>query len=160
MVSSDFAHGIVVILFPSVSLAEITKIVIEKREPFAGGHEFAGTGAYEKLVGKAYGEIDPGNPSTRSSSTSIRRQRTHRVASNTTLTSTSCDPSKSPKGTARYFSIVTNRGRKLLLPRLNDAPDGAPAANDPDHIEDVGNGWVSAGLHPGMERLGSGRATD
>jgi hypothetical protein len=41
------------------SFAEITKIVIDKREPFAGGHEFAVTGAYEKLIGKAYGEIDP-----------------------------------------------------------------------------------------------------
>jgi hypothetical protein len=40
-------------------LAEITKIVIDKREPFAAGHEFGVTRAYEKLIGKAYGEIDP-----------------------------------------------------------------------------------------------------
>ena len=46
-------------LFPAFSSAEITKIVIEKREPFAAGHEFGVTGAYEKLVGKAYGEVDP-----------------------------------------------------------------------------------------------------
>ena len=45
--------------FPSFSFAEITKIVIEKREPFANGHEFGVSGAYEKLIGKAYGEIDP-----------------------------------------------------------------------------------------------------
>ncbi|HEY2919454.1 MAG TPA: hypothetical protein VGK77_10730, partial [Candidatus Binatia bacterium] len=46
-------------LFPTFSFAEMTKIVIEKREPFAGGHEFGVTGAYEKLIGKAYGEVDP-----------------------------------------------------------------------------------------------------
>lgn len=40
----------------------ITKIVIEKKESFANGHEFPITGAYEKLVGKAYGEVDPNNP--------------------------------------------------------------------------------------------------
>ncbi|MBI1994792.1 MAG: hypothetical protein HYS67_10410 [Deltaproteobacteria bacterium] len=40
----------------------ITKIVIEKREPFANGHEFPVTGAYEKLVGRAYGEVNPKKP--------------------------------------------------------------------------------------------------
>lgn len=43
----------------SVVHASITRLVIEKREPFANGHEFPVTGAYEKLVGKAYGEVDP-----------------------------------------------------------------------------------------------------
>jgi hypothetical protein len=52
----------VTIFLTSVADARITKIVIEKREPFANGHEFPVTGAYEKLVGKAYGEIDPKNP--------------------------------------------------------------------------------------------------
>jgi hypothetical protein len=47
------------VLFPNFSSAEITKIVIEKRELFAAGHEFPVTGAYEKLIGKAYGEVDP-----------------------------------------------------------------------------------------------------
>jgi hypothetical protein len=49
----------IVTLFPTYSFAEMTKIVIEKREPFAGGYEFGVTGAYEKIVGKAYGEIAP-----------------------------------------------------------------------------------------------------
>jgi hypothetical protein len=37
----------------------------QKRELFADGHEFPVTGAYEKLVGKAYGEFDPGSPLNR-----------------------------------------------------------------------------------------------
>ena len=47
------------VLLPASSFAVITKLVIEKREPFAGGHEFGITGAYEKLSGKAYGAVDP-----------------------------------------------------------------------------------------------------
>ena len=39
----------------------ITRLVVQKKEPFAGGHEFPITGAYEKLVGKIYGEVDPNN---------------------------------------------------------------------------------------------------
>jgi hypothetical protein len=40
----------------SFSFAEIKSIVIEKREPFAGGDEFPVTGPYEKLIGKASGD--------------------------------------------------------------------------------------------------------
>jgi hypothetical protein len=43
----------------------ITKIAIHRREPLAEGYEFPITGAYEKLVGKVYGEVDPKNPLNR-----------------------------------------------------------------------------------------------
>ena len=42
-------------------LAMITRLVIQRRESFAAGHEFSVTGAYEKLVGKVYGEVEPKN---------------------------------------------------------------------------------------------------
>ena len=54
-----FSSLLILVLAPSPSAAGITKIVIEKREPFAKGHEFGITGGYEKLAGKAYGEVDP-----------------------------------------------------------------------------------------------------
>src|SRR5438445_11999380 len=57
-----FFLSIALLLFPSVSFGEITKIIIEKRAPFANGYEFPVAGAYEKLVGKAYGELDPKSP--------------------------------------------------------------------------------------------------
>jgi hypothetical protein len=44
------------------SVHMITKVVIERKEIFADGHEFPVTGAYEKLVGKVRGEVDPKNP--------------------------------------------------------------------------------------------------
>lgn len=37
----------------------ITKIVISARERLADGYEFPVTGAYERFIGKAYGEVDP-----------------------------------------------------------------------------------------------------
>jgi hypothetical protein len=43
----------------------ISKIAIHRREPFAEGYEFPITGAYEKLVNKVYGEVDPKNPLNR-----------------------------------------------------------------------------------------------
>src|SRR5258706_10196039 len=53
-----FALFLFLVLLPTTAPAAITKLVIENREPFAGGHEFGVTGAYEKLIGKAYGELD------------------------------------------------------------------------------------------------------
>jgi len=37
----------------------LTRLVVQRREPFAGGHEFPITGGYEKLIGMIYGEVDP-----------------------------------------------------------------------------------------------------
>lgn len=39
--------------------ARITKIEVTSREPAYGGYEFAGVGAYERLVGVASGEVNP-----------------------------------------------------------------------------------------------------
>src|SRR5258705_9594420 len=44
----------------SAADARITKLTIVTRQsPTFGGHTFPGVGQYEKLVGKAYGELDP-----------------------------------------------------------------------------------------------------
>src|SRR4029077_4999113 len=42
-------------------VAMITRITIKRRKSFANGYEFPITGAYEKLVGKIYGEVHPKN---------------------------------------------------------------------------------------------------
>ena len=37
----------------------ISRVDIERREAFAGAFEFPVTGAYEKIVGRVYGEVKP-----------------------------------------------------------------------------------------------------
>jgi len=47
----------------SAADARITKLkIVEKQSPTFGGYAFPGVGQYEKLVGKAYGELDPNDP--------------------------------------------------------------------------------------------------
>ena len=47
----------------SAADARITKIrIVTKESPTFGGYAFKGVGQYEKLVGKAYGELDPNDP--------------------------------------------------------------------------------------------------
>ena len=47
----------------SAADARITKLkIVTKESPTFGGYTFPGVGQYEKLVGKAYGELDPNDP--------------------------------------------------------------------------------------------------
>src|SRR5215208_3939482 len=53
----------VLLVAASAADARITKIQIVKREsPTFGGYAFKAVGQYEKLAGKAYGELDPNDP--------------------------------------------------------------------------------------------------
>jgi hypothetical protein len=47
----------------SAADARITKLkIVTKESPTFGGYAFAGVGQYEKLAGKAFGELDPNDP--------------------------------------------------------------------------------------------------
>src|ERR1700719_3795943 len=42
--------------------ARVTRIEILRAEPFVGGETFGTVGAYEKVVGRFHGELDPALP--------------------------------------------------------------------------------------------------
>src|ERR1700756_2466740 len=42
--------------------ARVTRLEILRTEPFAGGEAFGTVGAYEKVVGRFHGELDPAHP--------------------------------------------------------------------------------------------------
>jgi hypothetical protein len=50
---------------PASALAHVVRVVIDKREPIAGGASFGAVGAYERLTGRVYFAFDPANPHDR-----------------------------------------------------------------------------------------------
>ena len=131
------------VLFPISSSAEITKIVIEKREPFANGYEFPGAGAYEKIIGKAFGVIDPKHGLNKGIVNLDKAPKNARGLVEYDVDFYLMRPVDAAKGNRKILYDVTNRGRKALLPRMNDAPAEPPqAVNDPATVNDVGNGFV------------------
>ncbi|HSK28907.1 MAG TPA: alpha/beta hydrolase domain-containing protein, partial [Candidatus Limnocylindria bacterium] len=116
----------------------ITRIVIQQRELFAGGHEFPITGAYEKLVGKIYGEVDPQHRLNRVivNLAKAPRNRRGRVEYRSDL----CvlKPVDMARGNRKVFFDAPNRGSKRILSFLNDAP----ATNDPTTLAHAGNGFL------------------
>jgi hypothetical protein len=122
----------------SVAHAGITRIVIEKREPFAAGHEFPVTGAYEKLVGKAYGEVDPKNSLNK---IIVNLDKAPRNANGKVEYRSDIyilKPVDMRRGNGKIFYDAPNRGSKRILMFLNDAPDN----QDPSTLQHAGNGFL------------------
>src|ERR1041384_630963 len=152
-----------VFALPPSASARITKIAIDKREPFAGGHEFPVTGAYEKIVGKAYGEVDPKNPLNR---TIVNLDKAPRNAHGNVeywVEISILKPVDMRRGNGTIFYDTLNRGNKAM--RFNA---GAARSNDPTTIEHAGDGFMmrqgyamiwsgwQGDILPGNERMTTG----
>ena len=133
-----FVLFISLVLFPFASFAEITKLIIEKREVFANGHEFGVTGAYEKLIGKAYGEVDPMKPHNKVIVNLDKAPRNSRGKVEYWTDVFILKPVDSSRGNGKIFYDAPNRGSKRILMFLNDAAEN----NDPSTLKDAGNGFL------------------
>ncbi len=106
--------------------AAIVRIEITEREsPTFGGYAFPGVGPYEKVVGKAYGELDPAD---RRNSVIVDLARAPRNASGKVEYSFDfyiLKPVDLSRGNHKVMYEPPNRGRKLTLPLLNRGVAGA-----------------------------------
>jgi hypothetical protein len=147
--------------------ARITSIEIAWVEPFAEGTSFGQAGAYERVVGTARGELDPGDPRNRGI---VNLDKAPRNAAGKVEYSTDLfilRPVDGAKGNHEILYEVNNRGRKFMLPWLMDAPAKPNGGlNDPKTAEDAGNGLVLrqgftlvwSGWDPDAPRDGAGLA--
>jgi alpha/beta hydrolase family protein len=132
-----FVFLVVVVLLPMPSFAEITKIVIDKREPFAAGHEFAVTGAYEKLIGKAYGEVDPKKHHNKNIISLKNAPLNNRGRVEYSMDMLILKPIDMQRGNQTIFYDVVNRGNQAL--RVNF---GAERSNNPTTLAHAGDGFM------------------
>ena len=116
----------------------ITRFMIQKREAFAEGHEFPITGAYEKLTGKIYGEVDPKHRLNRIIVNLNKAPRNQRGRVEYSSNFCILKPVDMARGNGKIFFDAPNRGSKRILGFLNDGPE----ANDPSTLEHAGNGFL------------------
>ncbi len=116
----------------------ITRIIVRHREPFANGHEFPLTGAYEKLTGRIYGAVNPQSRQNKIIVNLTKAPRNRR--GNVEYSSDFCilKPRDMARGNGKLFFDAPNRGSKRILSFLNDAP----ATNDPITLAHAGNGFL------------------
>jgi hypothetical protein len=116
----------------------IYKFLLERRELFAGGHEFPVTGAYEKLTGKLYGEVDAAGKRNKVVVNLEKAPRNRRGRVEYSTDFFILKPADMGRGNGKIFYDAPNRGGKRILAFLNDGPQ----SNDPANLEDAGNGFL------------------
>ena len=122
--------------------ARITKIVIDRTEsPTFAGREFGLVGSYEKVTGRLFGEVDPRLPENAGI---VNLDKAPKNAAGHVAYSTDfyiLKPVNLQNGNRKMFYGVINRGNKIDLVLLNNAPYG-DQTNDPTKSEDAGNGFL------------------
>ncbi len=116
----------------------ISRFVEQRKELFAEGCEFPITGAYEKIIGRVYGAVEPRH---RLNNIIVNLDKAPRNGSGRVeYWSDVCilRPLDAARGNGKIFFDAPNRGSKRILSFLNDAP----ATNDPTAVTHAGNGFL------------------
>src|SRR5262245_45439790 len=130
--------GIACVAMTATADARVTRIEIVKREPFAAGQSFGTTGAYEKVVGRYHGALDPKHALNAGI---VDLDKAPRNAQG--LVEYSADfyilkPVDLAKGNGAIFYEANNRGNKASLGRFNNGS----RSNDPSTAEHAGDGFL------------------
>ncbi len=122
----------------SLAWARIIRIEITSREsPTFGGKSFGMVGAYEKLRGKAYGELDPNTPQNALITDIQLAPRNAKGMVEYAMDIYILKPIDLRKGNHKLFLEVNNRGGKLVG-GLNNSSGG----NDPTTATHAGDGFL------------------
>lgn len=132
------AVATLLLLAATAAEARLTRIEVNRREPFAGGQPFGSVGSYEKIVGRFHGELDPTHPLN---SGIVDLDNAPRNAGGRVEYSADfyiLKPVDLARGNGALFYDVNNRGNKLILSQFNSAP----RENDPSTPDHAGNGFL------------------
>src|SRR5258706_3558774 len=119
--------------------ARIVAVRVDRTEPFADGVAFGASGAYERVVGVARGEVDPRDRANAGIVNLDRAPRNPRGLVEYETDFYLLRPADPAKGNRKIVYEVNNRGRKLLFLYFMDATTGG---NDPRTAADVGNAFL------------------
>src|SRR5262245_42052816 len=118
--------------------ARVTRLEVLHTEPFAGGETFGTVGAYEKVVGRFHGELDPALPLNAVIVDLDKAPRNARGQVEYSADFFILRPADLAKGNGALLYDVNNRGNKRALIQFNSAA----ASNDPATPADAGNGFL------------------
>src|SRR5262252_9886537 len=120
--------------------ARITRIEIQRTEPAFGGRIFGATGAYERLIGKAYGEVDPQLPANAIIQDIDLAPRNARGMVEYVTDIDILRPADRSKGNGVLFFNIVNRGNKGGLSLFN--ADVPPNVLNSNNLTTAGDGFL------------------
>lgn len=143
----------------------LLRLQIDRIEPFAEGMAFGSTGSYVRLIGKAYGELDPQHPGNAGIVHMDKAPRNARGYVEYDTDVYIMRPTDMALGNRKLVYDVNNRGRKVVLSMFHEAEETSPGClNDPTTAADAGNGFffrqgytlVWSGWDPDAPRANNG----
>ena len=128
-------------LAPAPSDARVVRFVVEQKRPLAEGATFGSAGAYERLDGTAYFEVDPKDPLNAIIVNIDKAPRNARGMVEFSAPFSILKPADPAKGNHKIFFGITNRGNKQAISYFNFG-SGGPGGNNPLTAADVGDGFL------------------
>ncbi len=119
----------------------IVEIKVDAVEPFAEGQGFGEAGSYLRIKGVAKGEVDPGAPENKVIVDLDKAPRNARGMVEYETDFFILRPAEPQRTSGVLVYDVTNRGRKVILGRLDEAGANAET-NDPKSAQDAGLGFT------------------
>src|SRR5262245_21924236 len=129
---------LLVALLPSWSEARVVRFVVEQRRPVADGTSFGNAGAYERLDGTAYFEVDPKDPLNAVIVNLDKAPRNARGMVEFSAPFSILKPVDPAKGNHKIFYAINNRGNQQAISYFNFGRGG----NNPLTAADVGDGFL------------------
>src|SRR4051812_35807087 len=130
--------GLALIVTTAVAEARVTRLEINRQEPFAAGQAFGDVGAYEKVVGRFHGELDPAHPLNAGIVDLDKAPRNARGMVEYSSDFYILKPVDMSNGNGALLYDVNNRGNMRALVQFNSAQ----ASNDPTTAQHAGNGFL------------------
>jgi hypothetical protein len=126
--SARFFIALGLLLLPAFASAELTRVEVLSRMPFANGTEFGLAGSYEELSGRMHFAIDPALTTN-----TVIRDIQHAPLDAEGMVEFSADfrllkPTNVRRSNGTLLFEVANRGNMLMLRRFNRVPR-SPASN-------------------------------
>jgi hypothetical protein len=107
--------AVAILLIPLRANAELVRLAVEHREPFAGGVEWGAAGAYERLTGTASFEVEPSNPLNAVIFDLDNAPRNPRARVEFSTPFMIVKPVEASRGNGKIYYTVNNRGNDALL---------------------------------------------
>lgn len=127
----------------SVADARITRIEITRTELAFGGQAFDAVGAYERLIGRAHGEVDPSDLKNAVIQDIALAPRNARGMVEYTTDIEILRPADRLKGNGILFFNIVNRGNKHGIVSFNaDVPQRPADLADNNALKNAGDGWM------------------
>jgi hypothetical protein len=118
--------------------AEVARIDVQSRTDLASGKPFGAAGPYEKLIGRMYFEVDPGNDANRIITDIDKAPRNAGGRVEFSADFFLIKPKDMARGNGTVLYEVSNRGGKGMLAFYNQARSSLNPASD----EEMGDGFL------------------